>query len=149
MFFISFIAAALLFNTITAAPTTSESPAIKRSSAYSGSGGGTSGGSVNGINEGGDANHHSSNVLLNLASYNAGNGGTATSGAAAHGDGGRKWTQIHSHQNQADRPSGDSYTGAGGQALGGNVNGVEPGMINILSGNAGNGGDSSSGSSGR
>ncbi|KAK6910283.1 hypothetical protein L486_00054 [Kwoniella mangroviensis CBS 10435] len=114
-------------------------------SAYTGVGGQASGGSVQRISEGGLLNLD----ILNIGSDNAGSGGSADSGSALGGAGGAGCTlgDLLSGGN-----GGSAYTGAGGQANGGNV--VEQsygGLINlhalnIGSGNAGNGGSANSGS---
>ncbi|KAI9445418.1 hypothetical protein H4582DRAFT_920788 [Lactarius indigo] len=99
--------------------------------AYTGKGGDASGGSVKG-----------KHGVVNVWSGNGGNGGDASSGSAfAHG------------------PGAKAYTGPGGNAAGGDVGRREPidstskngggghhgGLIDVWSGNGGDGGDASSG----
>ncbi|KAF8480975.1 hypothetical protein DFH94DRAFT_828471 [Russula ochroleuca] len=107
--------------------------------------------------------HHDSDGLVNVWSGNGGDGGNAQSGnafasgygASAHsGPGGDasggsvtddRYEKVGRRDGGNGRDSGaEAYTGAGGKASGGSVEG-KGGLINLFSGNGGDGGDASSG----
>ncbi|KAF9459479.1 hypothetical protein BDZ94DRAFT_1300543 [Collybia nuda] len=103
--------------------------------AYTGPGGQSPGGSVNGNPHGGDGLFGGS--LLSILSGilgNAGNGGPAYSGDAFGGksDVSPVWYGRGGHGSPG-KNSGNAYTGAGGNSPGGSVNDVSPGLINLLS----------------
>ncbi|KAF9480462.1 hypothetical protein BDN70DRAFT_877603 [Pholiota conissans] len=106
--------------------------------AYSGTGGKASGGSViHSTSTGGTGL-----TLLSLFSGNAGNGGDAKSGAATTGG---AVNVTGDSTGTTNNVAGNAYTGAGGTANGGDVDGPNSALIEIGSNNAGNGGNASSG----
>ncbi|KIJ68731.1 hypothetical protein HYDPIDRAFT_24984 [Hydnomerulius pinastri MD-312] len=82
--------------------------------------------------------------ILKVDSENGGNGGGATSGAAL---GSAALGPISGAHATGKAPMGNSYSGVGGQAMGGSTNDSTPAMIELESDNAGTGGDAPSGSS--
>ncbi|EKM83421.1 hypothetical protein AGABI1DRAFT_123753 [Agaricus bisporus var. burnettii JB137-S8] len=114
--------------------------AVNSHNSYSGAGGNAPGGSVQAPGPSGPLDILRGG-LLNIGSNNAGNAGNASSGPATAGgilSSGRSTDSVN---------SGGSYSGQGGQAPGGNVN-VTPGLVNIDSNDAGDGGPATSSSSG-
>ncbi|KAG9014693.1 hypothetical protein FRB94_010540 [Tulasnella sp. JGI-2019a] len=137
----------LPYNTIAA-------PIPDGGASYSGVGGNASGGNVvtstspsgDGLSSfgllGGDSSDGLGDLMggrpiLSMFSGNAGNGGSALSGAANGGDGG-----VNGGTGAGS--GGASYTGAGGNAAGGSVTGPA-GLIQLFSDNAGNAGSANSG----
>ncbi|EIW70771.1 hypothetical protein TREMEDRAFT_17923, partial [Tremella mesenterica DSM 1558] len=108
--------------------------------AYTGVGGQANGGNL--YKSGSSTNHDLPLDMLNTLSGNAGNGGDASSGNAYGG-----------YVSTTKRDGGaNAYTGVGGQANGGNLYDSSTGnhnspldILDTLSGNAGHGGDASSG----
>jgi len=93
--------------------------------------------------------------LLDLASGDAGAGGVAESGPAVPGSGpialtgpgSSTTTDPNNSSGSTTNSFGNAYSGAGGDAEGGSISN-NPALIRLLSGNGGEGGKSSSGSSG-
>ena len=87
--------------------------------------------------------------LINILSNNAGDGGDASSGKATRQGAGSVSVRIADNSKSIANGKGGSafsQSGHGGLASGGSVSAV-PGLINILSNNAGNGGNAKSGDS--
>ncbi|KAF8139957.1 hypothetical protein EV363DRAFT_1311227, partial [Boletus edulis] len=82
--------------------------------------------------------------LLKVASENAGNGGSALSGAAS---GKALLGHIGTTNSTSKVPEGSGFSGAGGEAPGGSVVDNHPALIELDSDNAGQGGNASSGNS--
>jgi len=99
------------------------------------------------------AEHHDRNAPVNVlfgnayahdhgASTHSGPGGNASGGSVN----GKRYDRAEKRDDDDGRGSGaKAYTGSGGNASGGSVEGGG-GLINLLSGNGGDGGDASSGS---
>ncbi|KAG8845803.1 hypothetical protein FRB96_002262 [Tulasnella sp. 330] len=115
--------------------TTSSSPSTGGLSAL-GLGDGSSDDGLNSLMGGGP--------LLSAWSDNAGSGGSALSGTANAGNGGAgsaAGTEMGTNSDNA-------YTGAGGHSAGGSVTeNAPPGLVQLFSDNAGNGGAANSGTS--
>ncbi|KAL1740557.1 Shs13 protein [Schizophyllum fasciatum] len=143
-----FVAAALLAVPAFATPVPHTTMIAGNS--YSGAGGMAPGGSVNNPETDGESGLGDLH-LLDLMSNNAGNGGDAGSGSGAVGGSSHCQSRItrdnaRDHWNRRNMmESGNAYTGAGGNAAGGNANGHH-GLISVLSGNAGDGGNGDSSS---
>ncbi|WRT67207.1 uncharacterized protein IL334_004173 [Kwoniella shivajii] len=136
-------------------------------SAYTGAGGSSVGGSLaenNSAQQGGLAG---GDDVLGVASGNAGDGGKATSGTAFGGVGSTSVSYVNGQPVVTTSNGGSAYSGVGGNTNGGNINQNNNAgpyyangrwyydntdaagnldALNIASGNAGDGGDSSSGS---
>ncbi|KAF8624899.1 hypothetical protein AX15_005767 [Amanita polypyramis BW_CC] len=116
--------------------------------AYTGPGGQASGGSISMGAGNAPANRILGGLLamplINILSNNAGDGGDASSGDGLANLGHRG---LHREQKLSQSSSiSNAYTGAAGNAMGGSVNGPI-GLINLMSNNAGDGGDATSGNS--
>ncbi|KXN83557.1 hypothetical protein AN958_01122 [Leucoagaricus sp. SymC.cos] len=119
---------------------------------YSGAGGTAKGGSIKDSEHagvlsllGGDG------ALLDTFSKNGGHGGVANSGSTwsqISRGGDRDWSHSGSHDHDTSNlvNSGNSYSGAGGNTDGGDIEGSGA-LINLFSDNAGDGGSAKSGNS--
>ncbi|KII93425.1 hypothetical protein PLICRDRAFT_673196 [Plicaturopsis crispa FD-325 SS-3] len=130
---------------------------VRGGDAYTGAGGKAPGGSVVG-SSGGFGSERTSGLgstggLVDLFSDNAGQGGDASSGPAGTG---RRikfkgYKAISSGGGSGGGGGGGSgsnaYTGVGGSAPGGSVDGKTGGLVELFSGNAGQGGEAGSGPS--
>ncbi|KAG9103169.1 hypothetical protein FRC06_011869 [Ceratobasidium sp. 370] len=117
--------------------------------AYTGVGGGANGGTVYGSPNRGPLGLGPIKAI-NINSGNGGNGGAADSGVAVAGQGGDRITKgkggKKSKSSASGSAGGNSYSGAGGQAHGGSI--YDDGGVSLLNIGTGNGGDAGSATSG-
>ncbi|KAF5384708.1 hypothetical protein D9757_006195 [Collybiopsis confluens] len=134
-----FVVAAFLLVVLFLADTTFALPLFQDRSEYTGATGPADGGNVNpsssGSCDGGQCHH---GPVLDLLSNNAGHGGNSKSGDA---------TTFFQGISKCRSDDNNAYSGASGSAQGGSTT-DDDALANILSGNAGNGGASESGSAG-
>ncbi|WWC69393.1 uncharacterized protein I206_103332 [Kwoniella pini CBS 10737] len=137
-------------------------------SAYTGAGGSSIGGSLSENNSAqGNSGIAGGDDVLGIASGNAGDGGKATSGNAIGGVGSQTVSYVNGQPVITTSNGGSAYSGVGGNTNGGNINQNNNAgpyysngnwyyydnanaagnldALNVASGNAGDGGDSSSG----
>ncbi|WVW83017.1 hypothetical protein I302_105033 [Kwoniella bestiolae CBS 10118] len=142
-------------------------------SAYTGAGGSAVGGSLAENNSAQSGGLAGGDDILGVASGNAGDGGKATSGTALGGTGATTVSYVNGQPVVTTSNGGSAYSGVGGNTNGGNINQNNNAgpytpnayyangrwfydyetvpaagnldALNIASGNAGDGGDSSSG----
>ncbi|WVQ98781.1 hypothetical protein IAU59_005912 [Kwoniella sp. CBS 9459] len=138
-------------------------------SAYTGAGGSAVGGTLTENNSATKGGLAGGDDILGVASGNAGDGGKASSGTAVGGQGSAVVSYVNGQPVITSSNGGSAYSGVGGNTNGGNINnnnnagpyynnngyrygyyGYESAAqnldaLNIASGNAGDGGDASSG----